>query len=280
MRWSCPDCGTVTEQDECPVCGSPRTAGVAYPDAGVPPAPARGSSPAPPLPAAPARASPTTLDGRSGPAVRRSPNRLPILLAVVVAVAAAGVAYAAVEPSPGTPTAVETPTAGPALEPFTPSHAMPETSPTFDDGPPTEPLPERTVGLVAIRDTVTDWRAEDVARMFDTYFSAINRADYAAAAAVFDPAGSFDPRDPRQLRRFAAGLATTTDSDIVLSALATDITGQLVANVSFQSSQEPGYGPRGRESETCTRWDVAYTLTETAPGEWLINRSRGSSTPC
>ncbi|BCB91512.1 hypothetical protein Psuf_088250 [Phytohabitans suffuscus] len=150
-----------------------------------------------------------------------------------------------------------------------------------DDGVVGEPTPA-AVGLVDTSAVAADPLAPAVAGMFDRYFTAINARDYDLAVTHYDPAGVIDPGDPQERQAFAAGVSTTTDSQIRLLSIAPGGDGGTVlARIAFRSQQDPGYGPKGRERETCTRWDVTYALSTAADGRYLILRATvAASQPC
>jgi hypothetical protein len=155
---------------------------------------------------------------------------------------------------------------------------VPADSTTLFEPSPT-PSPTQT-GTVEVATAVTDGRATDIAAMFNTYFDGIKSKQYQAAASVFDPAGQIDPNDPTMVDIFAKGLETSTDSEIVLREIADAPDGTVRAVVTFLSHQAPGYGPKGREQETCTRWSVAYSLSQSTAAGYRILRSKGTSSPC
>jgi hypothetical protein len=151
-------------------------------------------------------------------------------------------------------------------------------SPGTQGASPAQPV---TVGSVRIAPGIaSDPAANAVAQMFNTYFSAINQQDYQTAASVFDPSGEFNPNDPSDVQAFANGLATTTDSRIVLKGLRPS-GGQLArkARVTFRSHQAAGYGPAGNSGQTCTTWDLTYTLTQDG-GPYLIHKVKGTHSRC
>jgi hypothetical protein len=134
------------------------------------------------------------------------------------------------------------------------------------------------VGIVAIALSVTDGRAVDLATMFDTYFSGINDKRYDAVGSVLDPAGSIDPGNPAQMAGLQRGTRSTRDSQIVLNDITDGGNDTILARVAFQSAQSPGDGPKGRSGETCTAWNVTYTVSTTSG--YRILGSRGQSRPC
>jgi hypothetical protein len=115
--------------------------------------------------------------------------------------------------------------------------------------------------------------------MFDTYFSAINAHDFARALQFYDPAGKINPNVPKQRQTFADGVRTTADSEVTLLSIAG--TGPVQARVRFVSRQQPGYGPKARPNETCTRWDVTYRLTSPAEHQYRIfDAASAANQPC
>ena len=171
------------------------------------------------------------------------------------------------------PTATEDVT-GDATEGTTEDAVVPDSTPTAE---PTS-APPTASGIVTIAPAVTDERALDVATMFDTYFGGINRKDYAAVGSVLDPAGSIDPGNPAQMQAVADGTRTTQDSDVTLVGLADAADSLLRAEVTFRSTQAAGNGPRGRSGETCTSWDIVYTVT--LGDAYRIEKSKATSAPC
>jgi hypothetical protein len=158
--------------------------------------------------------------------------------------------------------------------------------PTTDAPDPTDtPTEERAtaptaVGIVAIDPALTDGRADDVATMFDVYFQGINDKDYDSVGSVLDPAGSIDPGDLKQMAALAKGTRSTQDSAVTLMSLSDVADGLLAAEVTFRSRQRAGDGPRGRTGETCTRWDIVYTISAATEATYQIRKSRATSSPC
>lgn len=144
--------------------------------------------------------------------------------------------------------------------------------------PPTDPVTEEltAVGIVAVDPSVVDYRASEVAAMFNTYFSGINNKDYDAVGSVLDPAGNIDPDDSGQMAGLAHGTRSTRDSAVTLLTLDDAGDGLLTAEVVFRSNQDVGDGPGGRRKETCTRWDIVYTLST----PYRIRSNTASSEPC
>jgi hypothetical protein len=176
-------------------------------------------------------------------------------------------------------------TAGPG--PTGPTTAAPTggTTPTTRPSPTPSPSPTGPpgrVGLVSITPGITHPATVAVATVFDTFFAAVNNRQYDRALAQYDPAGVVNRNDPKQVQAFKDAVSTTLDGEVVLHSVdgASSPAGAVVARVTFQSQQSPGYGPKGREQETCTAWDATYTLTQSAPGTYLILRSTAASSTC
>jgi len=244
---------------------------------GMPPPPS-GSPGMPPLPSGSAGMPPPV----SEPApAGRSLRWIAVAAAALVAVLAIAVtAYVVVRRPRGT-----NPAAPAAAAPSN-STVPPTGSPSSAGPAPASPEPRAApsrVGLVDVAAVTADPRALDVAAMFDTYFSAINARDYDRAISVYDPGGSINPNDPVQRQHFVQGVSTTTEADVHLLSVGAGDGGQTLvpARVTFQSNQQAGYGPKGRESETCTRWDVTYALRLAAEHQYRIVRATAASNrPC
>jgi hypothetical protein len=201
----------------------------------------------------------------------------------------AGVAAAIVGPhllsgrhNPSVATPIGAPTT--TIETAGPADTDPATADPADtvtEDPTTEPTADLPAagGIVTIGPAVSDGRATDVATMFGTYFSGINSKDYDAVGSVLDPAGSVDPGNQAEMSQLAEGTRSTTDSNVTLTTLGETSSGLLTAEVTFQSTQKAGDGPRGRSAETCTRWNIRYTVSG-GVGAYRIRKSKATSEPC
>jgi hypothetical protein len=167
-----------------------------------------------------------------------------------------------------TPTVVG-PAAGP--EPGPRQSSPSPSSPSLSVGSTRPPA----VGLVVIDPAVTDSRAVEVATVLNTYFTAINVKDFDRALSVYDPAGVINPSKPADANHFRQGVSTTVDTDVVLRGVSQDASpgAPLLVWLTFRSQQEPGFGPKGRENERCTRWDVTHEMSVTASATYRIVRS-------
>ena len=54
----------------------------------------------------------------------------------------------------------------------------------------------------------------------------------------------------------------------------------VTARVAFRSTQAAGMGPKGSENETCTRWQVTYSLSEPGTHQYRIVRGSGTHQSC
>jgi hypothetical protein len=205
---------------------------------------------------------------------------VPVLIGVVVLLAIGAITTVVLVSRDGEEPTGSPPTASAqASVPATPT-ANPSSPPTA--GPSSQsPTTPGSVGVVAIDPAVTDPRTVDVATMFDSHFSAVNAKDYARALAAYDPAGVINPNDPGQAADFQRAISTTTDDQILLRSIGPDPTGRgvLAARVTFRSNQQAGYGPRERPNETCTAWDVTYTITRPG-GAYKILAGSATHAPC
>lgn len=117
-------------------------------------------------------------------------------------------------------------------------------------------------GLVGVAASAARSPYLAVVRPFLTsYFSAINRHDYAAYAALFSPAVGGE-----SAAAFSAGYGTTTDSSVTLQSVGVVGTGELAAQVSFVSHQLPSASPT---NSSCTAWTISlYLLSQ--DGNYLL----------
>jgi hypothetical protein len=154
-------------------------------------------------------------------------------------------------------------------------------SPTSATGPSSAPSsadPEEGGLVVAIAPHITGGRADEVVAMLDVYFNGINAKDYPAVGTVLDPDGTTDPDDEDDMKELADGTRSTKDSQVTLTSLDDAGDKLLSAEVTFRSNQKTGDGPEDRPAETCTQWDIVYTLSH--DGAYRIRESDASSQPC
>jgi hypothetical protein len=88
-----------------------------------------------------------------------------------------------------------------------------------------------------------------------SYFTAINTHDFTAYQQLFDP----QLRAAESATAFSAGYGTTTDSAIALTSIGVIGIGELVAEVTFVSHQQPAASPT---NSACTAWTVSLYLLQ------------------
>jgi len=167
--------------------------------------------------------------------------------------------------------------AGVATSQIYPTQGDQSTDTPTDTGAATQTTsspPPTSDGLVQFGQGVqADPRAVAVGDMLNTYFNGINTGDYQSALSVEDPAGALNPGNASEVQKFEQGLQSTQDSQITLVSLGPgDTTSPATsAVVTFQSSQQAGYGPGDNPNQTCTNWSLTYVLTAEAGGSYLIH---------
>jgi hypothetical protein len=136
--------------------------------------------------------------------------------------------------------------------------------PTSDCGNPLGPRQGGT-SVPAAGGLLDPGAADGIAAAFTTYFDGINSGDYQSAWAVLSPRC----RAASSLASFAAGDATSYDSDIqLLDARQIDTNAATIA-LSFMSLQRADKGPNG---DTCDVWTLDYTMTRVG-GIWYIDNA-------
>ena len=210
---------------------------------------------------------------------RRPTWIFPAIIAVVLLLAAGTIAVVLVNraKTPAEPIAAAT-SSIPTAQPTTAE--PPSTGPPTPTSNPTT-LPA-AVGSVRLDPSLDPAQAPAVAANFDQYFTAVNARNGSDALAAMDPNGSINQSDAGAVQRFVDGISTSTDDDILLLALGPDPSGKglLQARVTFRSHQNAGKGPKGRESETCTRWDVTYAITKPGGAYRIWGSTGAANRPC
>jgi hypothetical protein len=157
------------------------------------------------------------------------------------------------------------------------NNAAPDaTTPTSAPAPPPPPT---HVGVVAMSSGIRDDpQAVAVGRMFNTYFTGIDKRHYSQTLSVFDPSGIVDPNVSSQAQHFIDGVDTSSDSGMELVSVDPS-DGSIVdsAEIRFTSHQKAGFGPKDDPESTCTDWDINYVLTQGSSGGYLINKVSGAT---
>jgi len=156
-------------------------------------------------------------------------------------------------------------------------------TPAGDTAPPvgdTTPIDSTANPVtVTIAPGVTDVNAASVQQSLDTYFSAIDSEQYQTAWDQLTPAEqAITHNDSEQV--FAADLATTQDSDVVITNMTLANDGSDSVDLTFTSHQAAAESPDG--ASTCDNWSMVYSMAE--PGgstPWLISKvASANATAC
>lgn len=171
-------------------------------------------------------------------------------------------------PLPLVPAAAEhTASAEPA--PSTSSPTAVSSSAALSTAPP-QPAPP-TVGTVALsQDVAQDSDAQPVAAFLNQYFGAINGHDYQSYFALLTP----QLQQGLTEAQFDSGYRTTTDSAETLTGIATAGNGDLAADVTFTSHQDPADSVD--KTQSCTNWAITLFLTPDGNGGYLIDQHPSS----
>jgi S1-C subfamily serine protease len=124
--------------------------------------------------------------------------------------------------------------------------------------------PDRTTDFDVLPPS-DDPLAVEVTQLFREYFTAINEADYQRAWELMSPR-----LRPSDVDSFAESLSSTIDFGVVVQSVTPGEDGTANAHVYFVSTQSAEQGPEG---QTCTAWDLDYTLVPTGD-PWQIRRAK------
>ncbi len=261
-RGAVPDNADGTWQPTATVYSAPgRPGGFPPPPQGssVPPAP-----PHSPYPAAPPYQPAPPFPPGSGPSGGGGRRGLFIAVAVIVVLAAGGGAYALANSLGKSSTA--SPPSQPSTGSTTPAGVGTQAGGSSSGGAPKQattpasgPTPSPTLSLVAIGQGVTSSAAEpQVETLLSHYFHGINTRDYAEYASTLNPAA----QAKQSQSTFQSGYATTTDSGMTLTTLASNGAG-LVATVTFTSRQSPA---QSVDHSACNAWTLNFYLVPQGSG--------------
>ena len=133
--------------------------------------------------------------------------------------------------------------------------SAPAPSPS-DTSPDTSGAGGVTVGAGASQDT----DAASVADFLGQYFAAINAHDYQSYLSLLSP----QVQQGLTQAQFEKGYRSTTDSNETLVGISTAADGDLAAEATFTSHQNPADSPD--HSESCTDWDITLYLAQGGSG--------------
>ncbi|HEX9042066.1 MAG TPA: hypothetical protein VF838_13720 [Trebonia sp.] len=230
--------------------------------AGFPPPPPGSATPPQPQPPYPPVPPPT------GPS-RRGGRGLFIAVAVIVVLAAGGGAYAiahslgknsTTQPPAQPTTGGSTPAGGTATGGTPAGGSSSSGGPRQATTPAGSPTPSPTLSLVTIGPGVASSAAvPQVETLLSHYFHGINTRDYAEYASTLNPA----EQAKQSQSTFNSGYATTTDSGMTLTNLASGGGGGLVATVTFTSHQSPA---QSIDHSACNTWTLNFYLVPQGTG--------------
>ena len=105
-----------------------------------------------------------------------------------------------------------------------------------------------------------DPNASSVAGFLGQYFTAINTRDYQSYFSLLSP----QLQQGISQSQFDKGYQSTVDSNETLVSISTASDGDLAAEVTFTSHQNPADSPD--QSESCTNWDISLFLAQNNSG--------------
>lgn len=148
------------------------------------------------------------------------------------------------------PAAAEHSTALPASTPAQSATPSPSTAPSPSPSPP------QSVGTVTIAaDAGQNPDVTTVGQFLNQYFGAINKHDYQSYRALLNP----QAQQALTQTQFSQGYRSTSDSAETLASLSSADNGDLQADVTFTSHQNPADSADGTQS--CTDWAISLWLT-------------------
>lgn len=105
-----------------------------------------------------------------------------------------------------------------------------------------------------------DPNAPSVASFLGQYFTAINNHDYQSYFSLLSP----QLQQGTSQEQFDKGYRSTADSNETLVSISSASDGDLAAEVTFTSHQDPVDSPD--QTESCTSWDISLFLAQSSAG--------------
>jgi hypothetical protein len=157
-----------------------------------------------------------------------------------------------------------TPPASPTggLSPSGQSDSAPAQSPSDISPSPSDTLssPSDESAITVTESVSQDPNASSVAGFLGQYFTAINNRDYQSYFSLLSP----QLQQGTSQAQFDSGYRSTVDSNETLVSISTASDGDLAAEVTFTSHQDPADSPD--QSESCTNWDISLFLAQSNSG--------------
>lgn len=135
--------------------------------------------------------------------------------------------------------------------------------------PVTSPGPTSENGITIGAGASQDPNASSVADFLGQYFTAINDHDYQSYLSLQSP----QIQQGMTQQQFEKGYRSTVDSSETLVGISTSPDGDLAAEVTFTSHQDPADSPD--QSESCTDWRITLFLSQDGSG-YLIDPAPSS----
>ena len=155
-------------------------------------------------------------------------------------------------------------------EPVVPTAAPPPTAVVTTPAAPPTTAP--VDGAVAIAPGITHPATTDVARVLDAYVTGINERRYSDSFALLTPD---NPTAKKGVQAWIDAESTTRIRDARLLSVSDGPAGTVNADMTFTSTQTAELGPAG---QTCSRWDLVYTMVGPGP-DWRIRLASARSDP-
>ncbi len=123
-----------------------------------------------------------------------------------------------------------------------------------------------------------DPSSSSVASFLGQYFATINAHNYESYDALL----SSELQQAVTQEQFNEGYGSTVDSNETLVGMSTAADGDLDAEVTFTSHQDPADSPD--QSESCTDWDISLFLAQGGSSGYLVDQApsdyHASYQPC
>jgi hypothetical protein len=144
------------------------------------------------------------------------------------------------------------------------------TTPAPSASPDTTPSLPPAAGTVAITSSAAqDPESTSVAEFLNQYFAAIGNHDYQAYTSLLSP----QAQQGLTAAQFDSGYRSTVDSSETLTSISSAANGDIQADVTFTSHQNPADSVDGTES--CTNWSISLYLQQNG-SSYLIDQPPSS----
>ena len=148
----------------------------------------------------------------------------------------------------------------------------------YSDGDPVETVAQAIAELNRLRTQRSDdalpklGRTPTFAEYADAYVTGINERRYSDSFALLSPD---NPTAKKGVQAWIDAESSTQIRDARLRSVSDGPTGSVNAEMTFTSTQSAELGPNG---QTCTQWDLVYTMVGPGP-DWRIRLASSRSDP-